>query len=208
MDRAPVVVITGQGATTRIHKESHQIMDVVAMFKPITKWNQPVRTFKNIPELVRKAFKVATSEKPGATHIELSEDIAGELIDSYKDKLVPLDNSKVRRPVPDDKVMGKFFNLLKDAKEPVILAGNGCVRKRASKQLRNFCKASGIGCINTFMAKGSLDMDDPQCLFTIGLSSKDYTSHYLDQSDLIICIGYDLVEYHPHLWNEKKNKNN
>eukprot|EP01080_Neovahlkampfia_damariscottae_P009541 gene9541-1746_t len=206
MDRAPIVVITGQGATTRIHKESHQIMDVVAMFKPITKWNQPIRTFKNIPEVVRKAFKVATQEKPGATHIELSEDIAGELIENYKGKLVPLQNEKIRRPVPDDKIMGKFFDVLKKAKQPVILAGNGCVRKRASKQLRAFCKSSGIGCINTFMAKGCLDMDDPQCLFTIGLSAKDYTAHYLDECDLIICIGYDLVEYHPHLWNGKKER--
>jgi acetolactate synthase I/II/III large subunit len=113
----------------------------------------------------------------------------------------------VRRPVPDDKIMGKFFEILKKSKNPVILAGNGCVRKRASAQLRLFCKASGIGCINTFMAKGALDMDDPQCLFTIGLSSKDFNTHYLDQSDLIITIGYDLVEYHPNLWNTDRSKN-
>ena len=201
MDRAPMVVITGQADSQRQHKESHQNMDVVGMFRPVTKWATPVLNPDNVPEIVRKAFKLATTEKPGACHIELAEDIAAQ-----EAKGAPLPVRKLRRPGPDDKIVDEAWELIRNAKRPVILAGNGAIRKRASTQLRAFAEATGIGTICTFMGKGAVDMDAPYCLFTIGLQAKDLIACAIDASDLVISIGYDLVEYHPHLWNPDKDK--
>lgn len=202
MDRAPMLVITGQADSKRQHKESHQSMDIVAMFKPLTKWTQTILHPDNIPEIVRKAVRLTRSEKPGACHIELAEDIAKLETDA-----TPLVPRRFRRPVPDDKIVNQAWELITKAKKPIILAGNGCIRKRASKQLREFCKKTNIGVISTFMGKGCVDMDSPQCLYTIGLQSRDYPSIAIEQSDLIITLGYDMVEYHPRLWNPNKNKN-
>ena len=201
MDRAPCVVITGQADSKRQHKESHQHMDVVAMFRPLTKWATPVLHPDNVSEIVRKAFKLAASEKPGACHIELAEDIAALPAEG-----APLAPYVPRRPVPDDKVVDRAMALIRSAERPIILAGNGCIRRRASAQLREFAQRTGIGVINTFMGKGCVDMDDEQCLFTIGLQAKDLASCAIDASDLVICLGYDLVEYHPRLWNKDKGR--
>lgn len=196
MDNSPMLVLTGQAHSRRQHKESHQAMDVISMFQPVTKWAIGVNNANTIPEIVRKAVKVATTEKPGACHIELPEDIAEADVGAK-----PITPKKVRRPVPDDKVVGQALELIRSAKKPVILAGNGTIRKRASKQLRIFAEKTGIGVINTFMAKGAVDMDSPHCLYTIGLQARDYGSLAIDDSDLVIALGYDMVEYEPFLWN-------
>ncbi len=202
MDRSPLIAITGQADSRRQHKESHQNMNVVAMFTPVTKWATPVINAHNIPEVVRKAFKVATTEKPGACHIELAEDIAAQEVG----EVASLPPHPVRRPVPADKIVDQAWKLILAAKRPVILAGNGCVRKRASEQLRRFAEASQIGVINTFMGKGAVPRSAPYSLFTIGLQAKDVVACALDASDLVITLGYDLVEYHPRLWNTNSKK--
>ena len=161
MDRAPMLVLTGQGSTHRLHKESHQIMNVVEMFRPVTKWATTILHADTIPEVVRKAIRIARTEKPGAVHIELPEDIASQATDAK-----PMTPVRFRRPVADDKAVDRAFELLKSAKRPIILAGNGCIRKRASKQLRLFCEQTGIGVLTTFMAKGAVDRNAPYCLFT------------------------------------------
>ncbi len=201
MDRAPMLVLTGQGASTRLHKESHQVMDVVAMFDPVTKWATTVWHADNIPEIVRKAVRLARTEKPGACHIELPEDIA-----KHETNQQPINPQRFRRPVADDKIIDQAFELIKNAKRPIILAGNGCIRRRASKRLRRFCELTGIGVVNTFMAKGCVDMDADYCLYTVGLQAKDVVSCAIDAADLVITLGYDMVEYHPHLWNSGGNK--
>ncbi|MSP19697.1 MAG: acetolactate synthase large subunit [Bdellovibrionales bacterium] len=201
MDRAPMVVITAQAGMQRQHKESHQHMDVVAMFKPITKWAATVVHPDNIPEIVRKAFKLATTEKPGACHIELPEDI----MKLCSEKL-PISPERLRRPVADNKIIDKAMALILNAKRPIILAGNGAIRKRASQQLQAFAAQTGIGVISTFMGKGAVPRSSPQCLYTVGLQAKDIVSCAIDASDLVISIGYDLVEYHPWLWNSKGDK--
>lgn len=196
MDRAPVIVITGQADTTRIHKESHQVMNVVDMYRPVTKWAHSIRDAGSIPEIVRKAVRLARSEKPGAVHLELPEDVASTGVNGE-----PLEPRTFRRPGPDDKTLDRAFELISSAKRPLIIAGNGTIRKRASKQLRRFCELTGIGVISTFMGKGCVDRDAPYCLFTIGLQQRDYTAVAVENADLIISIGYDLVEYPPRLWN-------
>ncbi len=201
MDRAPMLVLTGQGSTTRLHKESHQIMDVVAMFQPVTKWATTILHPDTLPEIVRKAVRIVRTEKPGAVLLELPEDVA-KMHTSAK----PMTPRRFRRSVPDDKIVDRAFDMLVRAKRPIILAGNGCIRKRASAQLRRFCDTTGIGVVNTFMAKGAVDMDADYCLYTIGLSSRDHVSLAIDDADLIIALGFDMVEYHPRLWNPNGDK--
>jgi acetolactate synthase-1/2/3 large subunit len=201
MDRAPLVVITGQAGLGRQHKESHQHMDVVAMMRPVTKWAHQIVDANNIPEVVRKAFKLAAAEKPGACHIELPEDVAKREANPR-----PIPPEHARRAVPGDEVVDRAFALLKDAQRPVVLAGNGTIRKRASRQLRRFAERSGIGVVSTFMAKGCVDRDDPASLFTVGLQSKDLVACAIDAADLVITLGYDMVEYPPRLWNSGNDK--
>ncbi len=201
MDRAPMLVLTGQGSTERLHKESHQIMDVVHMFEPVTKWATTVLHENNIPEIIRKAVRLARTEKPGAVHIELPEDIAKK--EATATPMVP---HRFRRSVADDKIVDQAFGIIQKAKRPLILAGNGCIRRRASKQLRKFCDATGIGVVSTFMAKGCVDMDSDYCLYTIGLQAKDLVACAVDAADVVITLGYDMVEYHPILWNSMKDK--
>jgi acetolactate synthase-1/2/3 large subunit len=201
MDRAPVVAIIGQASTDRLHKESHQNMDAIAMFDPITKWARSIPSASTIPEVVRKAFKVAATEKPGACVIELPEDVAKHPVD-----LRPMRVERTRRPAADHKAVAQAVDVIAESKQPLILAGNGAIRKRASKQLRRLAKKTGIGVVNTFMGKGAVSLNDPYCLFTLGLQSRDHVNFAIDEADTIIAVGYDLVEYAPSLWNHKGNK--
>ncbi len=196
MDRAPMLVFTGQGDSKRLHKESHQVMDVVAMFRPVTKWAQSVIHPNNIPEIVRKAVRLARTEKPGACHIELPEDIAK--LDATTE---PIEPRRFRRAVPDDKIVDRAWGAIQQATRPIILAGNGTIRRRATKQLRKFVAKTGIGVVSTFMAKGCIDKDDEACIYTVGLQSRDYPMVAIENSDLVISLGYDMVEYPPRLWN-------
>ena len=201
LDRSPMLVLTGQGALTRLHKESHQVMNVVKMFEPVTKWATSIRHPDNIPEIVRKAVRLARTEKPGACHIELPEDVA-----KLDTEVNPLTPKRFRRPVPADKIIDRAVERITNAKRPIIIAGNGTIRKRASKQLRLFCERTGIGVVSTFMAKGCVDMDAEYSLYTIGLGTKDFISCAIEAADLVITLGYDLVEYPPDLWNPHKDK--
>jgi acetolactate synthase-1/2/3 large subunit len=134
-------------------------------------------------------------------HIELPEDVA-----SMETEKAPMTPRRFRRSVPDSKIVAQAFEMLKNAKRPVIIAGNGCIRKRASKQLRTLCEKTGIGVASTFMAKGCVDMDADYCLYTVGLGSKDRISIAIDDADLVITLGFDMVEYHPQLWNPNGEK--
>jgi acetolactate synthase-1/2/3 large subunit len=202
LDHAPLVAITAQADTTRMHKESHQYIDIVSMLRPITKWNASIRRGAIVPEVVRKAFKLAEEEKPGSTHIEFPEDVAEEEVGEPKlHELV-----KVRRPAPDYKAVKAAVELIKAAKRPIIMAGNGAIRKRAAQQLGILCEKTNITTCYTFMGKGAVDPDYPGNLYTVGLQSKDWVSCALDKADLVIAIGYDLVEYAPQFWNAGNNK--
>ena len=201
MDRAPMLVLTGQGSTLRLHKESHQIMDVVKMFEPVTKWATTILHPNTIPEIIRKAVRIARSEKPGAVHIELPEDIAKEDAGSK-----PIKPQRYMRSVPDEEVIDNAFEMIATSKHPIILVGNGVARKAASKQLSEFCERTKIGAMSTFMAKGCVDVDSEQCLFTIGLGSRDRMSYLIDQADVVVTLGFDMVEYHPKLWNPNCDK--
>jgi len=201
LDRAPLVAITGQAGRDRVHKESHQYIDIVENFRPITKWNTRIETAAIIPEVVRKAFKLAQVEKPGACHLELPEDVAGEPVEG-----VPLWPERPRRPSPDRPSLKAAAELIEEASYPLIFAGNGVIRGKASKELREFSARLGIPVANTFMAKGCVPADHELALMTCGLQARDYVSCGFDRADLIIAVGYDLVEYAPKFWNPDRKK--
>jgi acetolactate synthase-1/2/3 large subunit len=201
LDRAPLVAITGQAGRDRIHKESHQRVDIVEHLRPLTKWNTRAETAAVIPEVIRKAFKLAESEKPGACHVEVPEDVAREATDG-----APLSTERARRPSPDRQALETAARLIEAASFPLIFAGNGVIRGRASAELRAFARAHGIPVAHTFMAKGSMPYDDDLCLLSVGLQARDYISCGFDKADLIIAVGYDPVEYAPKFWNPDRKK--
>lgn len=202
MDHSPLVAIVGQASTHRIHKESHQMMDSLSMFKPVTKWGTTVRDAGNIPEVVRKAFKLAAVEKPGATVIELPEDIAK--INTEEQPLTPT----FRRPHSGVKpyLVSRSLELIAAAQTPLILLGNGCARGQASPQIRRFVDQTGIYAVSTFMGKGVLSDRHAHSLYAVGLGLNDIVTEAFEQADLVLCIGYDMVEWHPERWNIGKPK--
>jgi acetolactate synthase I/II/III large subunit len=202
LDRAPVVALTGQADLERMHKESHQFIDLVGLFRPITKWNARVTSPDIIPEVVRKAFKVAESEKPGATMLELPEDVMA----ADTEDLEPLPRRRLVSPEPAARELLKAADLIRGAISPVILAGNGVVRARAAPALRELCRATGIAVAETFMGKGVVDADDQAALGTVGLHDRDYAMAGFEDADVVIAVGYDLVEHAPSHWNPRKDK--
>jgi acetolactate synthase I/II/III large subunit len=201
LDRAPLVALTGQGGLERMHKESHQYIDVVRLMQPITKWNARLSQPMIIPEVVRKAFKVAETEKPGATHIELPEDVMAAEFDAK-----PLLRHNPVRPEPSARDLLRAVDLIRQAQTPIVLAGNGVVRGGAAPALREFARATGIPVAETFMGKGLLDYQDPKALGSVGLQAGDYEMAGFGEADLVITIGYDLVEHAPSHWNSRRDK--
>jgi acetolactate synthase I/II/III large subunit len=201
LDRAPLVALTGQGDLERMHKESHQYIDLLRVMRPITKWNARLADAAIIPEVVRKAFKLAEGEKPGATHIELPEDVMAAEIDAE-----PLPRRRQVRPEPAARELLKAADLIRGAINPVALAGNGVVRAGAAPALREFVRATGIPVAETFMGKGLLPPENPKALGSVGLQSGDYMMAGFDEADVVLAIGYDLVEHSPEHWNPERDK--
>ncbi|APV52498.1 acetolactate synthase large subunit [Betaproteobacteria bacterium GR16-43] len=201
MDRAPIVAIAGQGATTRLHKESHQILDLVNMFSSITKYSTQVVAPEIVPEVVRKAFKVAQTEKPGGAFIDFPENVAEMKVDR---KPIPVQTAYT--PVAPDAKIEYAAKLISQAKNPIILAGNGVIRQGAADSLVTFAQMLKIPVANTFMAKGVVPFTNELSLGTIGLKARDLPWFAFEKSDVVICIGYDMVEYHPDMWNPNGDK--
>jgi acetolactate synthase-1/2/3 large subunit len=201
LDRAPLVALTGQGDLERMHKESHQYIDLMRVMRPITKWNARISDASIIPEVVRKAFKLAESEKPGATHIELPEDMMAAEVEGE-----PLPRRKPVQPEPSARELLKAADLVRGALNPVALAGNGVVRAGGAPALREFSRATGIPVAETFMGKGLLDPSDPRALGSVGLQSGDYRMAGFEEADVVVAIGYDLVEHAPKHWNPNRDK--
>jgi acetolactate synthase-1/2/3 large subunit len=202
LDRSPLVALTGQADLLRMHKESHQHIDIVNMFAPVVKWNTRLNASSVIPEVVRKAFKVAQEQKPGPTHIELPEDVMGETLTAE-----PLPSSLHRRRLePGAQELLRASEIIRAAANPIVLAGNGVARTGAAAALREFARSTGIGVAETFMGKGSLDYEDPRALGTVGLQARDYALAGFEDADVVITVGYDLVEHAPAHWNPKRNK--
>jgi acetolactate synthase-1/2/3 large subunit len=201
MDHAPLVAIAGQASTKRLHKESHQVLDLDDLFRPITKYASCILAADVIPEVVRKAFKVAQSEKTGATFIEFPEDIA-----RLPAVAKPLPVNRPFPPEPPQEQVERAARLISEARNPMILAGNGVIRAGAWKHLAEFAESLNIPVANTFMAKGVTPFRNRTTLASAGLQANDYISCGFSRADVIICVGYDLVEYHPYLWHPTRDR--
>lgn len=196
LDRAPLVAITGQVGTDRMHIESHQYLDLVAMFAPVTKWNAQIVRPSNTPEIVRKGFRLAQAEKPGAVHIDLPENIAAMEAVGEPLKLVEEQKTFAAFRAIEDAAAA-----IAQAENPLILVGNGAIRANASEAVTEFATRLQIPVANTFMGKGVIRYTHPLALWAVGLQQRDYISCGFDRTDLVIAIGYDLVEYSPKKWN-------
>jgi len=201
MDRAPIIGIAGQGATTRMHKESHQVLDLVNLFAPISKYSVQIREPEIVGEIVRKAFKAAEAEKPGGSFIDFPENVAAMEVEGKE----PLKVQSAQPPVPPADKISQAAEIISNARYPLVMAGNGVVRARADDALVAFAEKLNIPVATTFMAKGSIPFSHDLSLGTVGLQAHDYVACGFDRADVVICIGYDMIEYHPHLWNKEKN---
>ncbi len=201
MDRAPLIVLTGQGSTTRLHKESHQATDLVRIFAECVKWGTSIHHPDSIPEIVRKAVRIATTDKFGATHIDLPENVA-----HMQTLARPIPPQRVPRAAPSPEAVAHAAGLIRKAKFPIILSGNGVFRAKGSDEVRAFVHETGIPIVNTFMGKGVVPTSDERYLFTVGLGSRDFPAIAIERADCVIAIGFDMVEYHPRSWNRGNEK--
>lgn len=199
----PLIAITGQKAVLDNWQAKFQIVDMVSVMRPITKWATTVPNPHLMSQTIHRALTVAHEERPGAVHLEIPEDIAGLEHESKFLKHLPTPS---RRPVADDKAITLAANLIKQAKRPIIIVSSGGNRKLVTKQLKNLVDQTGLFVVGTQLGKGVLSDDDPHSLFSFGLHKRDYVNTAIDDSDLIITVGYHTNEYPPFVWNKNQDK--
>ena len=202
LDRAPLVALTGQGDLERMHKESHQYIDLLRVMRPITKWNARLSDAAIIPEVVRKAFKVAEAEKPGATHIELPEDVMAAEIDAE-----PLPRRRLVQPEPAARELLKAADIVRGAHQP---GGAGRQRRGPHAAPRPRCASSCAPPASRWRrpswARACCRRTTRKALGSVGLQSGDYRMAGFDEADVVLAIGYDLVEHSPEHWNPRRDK--
>jgi acetolactate synthase-1/2/3 large subunit len=187
-----MLMITGQKPIKNSKQGRFQIIDIVDLMRPITKFTQKITSGHNIPSQVREAFRLAEDERPGATHLELPEDIADEEISN---KIIG--KSSFRRPAPDAKSVQAAVERIQAAKRPLLLIGAGANRKQTSKMLTEFVNKLGIPFFSTQMGKGVVDERNPLFLGNATISSNDFLHQAIGNADLIINVGHDVVEKPP-----------
>ncbi|PSP79874.1 acetolactate synthase large subunit [Halobacteriales archaeon QS_4_69_225] len=196
LDKSPLVAITAQGSLERLHVESHQAIDVVGMFEPVTKWNAQLNDPDIVHESVRKAFKVAEYEKPGATHLELPEDVAGE--DTEVDPLSTRERTRGADPNPES--LARVEALLRESERPLLVAGNGAVRTGAAGPLRDLVAVTDLPVVSTYMGKGAVSDDDEHSLMTLDSGAHEEAADAIADADLLLTVGYDVAEHDPADW--------
>jgi acetolactate synthase-1/2/3 large subunit len=190
----PLVALSAQVGTNRIYKESHQSVDLVSMFAPVTKWADTVLTPGAVPEMLRKAFKLAQTERPGAVYLAVPEDVETE---NAPDSLVPLNINVPRPDEPSRSQLERAAALLENARRPIILAGHGAVRGHAADSLLRFSENLHLPVATTFHGKGVFPDDHPNALGAVGFMTHDYVNFGFDDADLIVSAGYELQEFDP-----------
>ncbi len=201
LDSHPLVALVAQGGVNRSYKESHQIVDLDTMFRPISQWNGTIIVPESTPEIVRKAFKIAQTERPGTTVIILPEDVAEESVSTS-----PLPINVVRDSAPSPSQITRARDIINGALNPIVIAGAGVCRDHAGEALIRFSERTNIPVTTTFLAKGTFPDDHINALGTIGFMRHDYVNFGLDEADVVITVGYDLVEYSPARWNPQADK--
>jgi acetolactate synthase-1/2/3 large subunit len=199
----PLVALSAQVGVNRIYKESHQSIDLVSMFSPVTKWADLILTPNAAPEMVRKAFKLAQTERPGAVYLGVPEDIEDAFIPS---ELVPLRVNTPRPDEPSPSQIQRAAAVLNSSARPIVLAGHGAARSQASGELLRFSELLGLPVATTFHGKGVFPDDHPHSLGAVGFMSRDYVNFGFDEADVIVSVGYELQEFDPVRINPKGDK--
>ncbi|CAI1019590.1 TPA: acetolactate synthase large subunit [Serratia fonticola] len=193
-DSTPLVAISAQVGLNRIYKESHQIVDLVSMFKPVTKWADTIYSPESVPEMVRKAFTLSQEERPGATYLAIPQDIEATEIPAHYAVIKPRSLGKT---YPASEQVKKAAVILRNAKYPVILSGHGVARTGASQSLNDFVNKYKIPTASSFMGKGTLSDRNEHALGVIGFMRHDYENFTFDKADVILSVGYELQEFSP-----------
>ncbi len=199
----PMLAITGQKGIRENLQASFQVLDIVNMLRPLTKRAVQIQGPKSIPKEIRTAFKLATTERHGVCHIELPEDIAHEQVD---EKFAAYHATTVRRPIADDKALSTAAEMIRTAKNPLVIISSRAQRRSVSTVIKPFCDATGLYVIHTQLGKGVLGDDHTQSLYAFGLHKKDYANCVVERADLLIMVGYSVGEYPPSVWNKEMNK--
>ncbi|HAM53555.1 MAG TPA: acetolactate synthase large subunit, partial [Nitrospiraceae bacterium] len=198
---APLIAISGQKAIRENWQARFQLIDVVSLMRPITKSSTSILDPSTIPTILRNAFRLAQAERPGAVHVELPEDIAASATDAL------VQNRRYeRRPAPDYKAIEAAAELINRAQYPLIIVSSGANRKLISGQLLEFVEKTGIYVVHTQMGKGVLSDTSEYSLFATGMHGRDYVNCAIDRADVIIPVGYNIVEYPPYIWNKHLDK--
>jgi acetolactate synthase-1/2/3 large subunit len=169
--------------------------------RPVTKDAVSIIDPDAVPTVLRNAFKLAQAERPGAVHIELPEDVAESRTDARVQK-----PGLVRRPAPDPKAIMRAAELINQSKNPLVILSSGANRNLISRELTQFIAKTGIYAVHTQMGKGVLSDESDHSLFAAGIHKRDYVNCGIDMADLIMTIGYNIVEYPPYVWNRDLNK--
>jgi acetolactate synthase-1/2/3 large subunit len=199
----PMVALSAQVGLNRIYKESHQGVDLVAMFAPVTKWAALVVTPSAVPEMVRKAFKLAQTERPGAVYLAVPEDVEAATVSA---DLVPLPINIPRPDEPSPSQIERAAAVLSAAERPIVLAGHGAARSGAAPALRRFSETLGLAVATTFHGKGVFPDDHPNALGAVGFMRHDYVNFGFDEADVIVSVGYELQEFDPVRINPRGDK--
>jgi acetolactate synthase-1/2/3 large subunit len=190
----PLVALSAQVGMGRSYKESHQGVDLISMFAPVTKWSALVATPSAVPEMVRKAFKLAQTERPGAVYLAVPEDVESAGAPAGASPL------PINVPRPDDPSLAQVqraAEILRSARNPIVLVGHGAARSGASDAVRRFAESLQIPVATTFHAKGVLPDDHPLALGAVGFMRHDYVNFGFDRADVIVAAGYELQEFDP-----------
>ncbi|HPS89257.1 MAG TPA: acetolactate synthase large subunit [Methanosarcina vacuolata] len=198
---APLISISGQKSLTDNWQARFQLVNTVRMMEPLCKKAVSITDPGMIPTVIRNAFKHAEADRPGAIHIELPEDVAEEETEATVQK-----RSEIKIPYPDPEAVKRAATMICEAKNPLIIVSSGANRKAITEELENFVEQTGIYLVHTQMGKGVVPDDCRYSLFATGIHARDYVNCGIDGADLIITIGYDIVEYPPYLWNDTLDK--
>ena len=190
----PLVALSAQVGTHRSFKESHQGVDLVPMFAPVTKWSALVPSPGAVPEMIRKAFKLAQTERPGAVYLAVPEDVEQA---AAPPELAPLNVNVPRPDEPSPGQVARAAEILRAARSPIVLAGHGAARAGAGAALRRFATTLGVPVATTFHGKGVFPDDHPLALGAAGFMRHDYVNFGFDQADAIVAVGYELQEFDP-----------
>ncbi|WP_421379747.1 acetolactate synthase large subunit [Bacillus salacetis] len=196
LDHSPVVALTGQGAVSRLHQQSHQIISIRDLMAPISKWSFEVKDPSTIPEVIRKAFQLAEKQNPGPVVLSLPENIEKAQINGN-----PLKKHSISKSMPDIETLKEVKTRLDQAVSPVMIIGNGVIRADAQQICLTLAETLSIPIVHSFTAKGIVPNNHPLNYFTFGSGKDDEVNQLFSKSDLLLCIGLDFVENQPPDWN-------